>query len=84
MTETGPSTNVPPYVLPVAPGVQVTSLLTVDDQPAGNGVHMVGIPDGMGIQADDDHVVALMNHELRSTEARSTRMDRRAPSSAAT
>ena len=66
--ETGPNTTVPPYVLPVAPGVQVTSLLTVDDQPAGNGVHMVGIPDGMGIQADDDRVVALMNHELRSTE----------------
>ena len=66
--DTGPNTTVPPYVLPVAPGVEVTSLLTVDDQPAGNGVDMVGIPDGMGIQADDDRVVALMNHELRSTD----------------
>ena len=67
-TATGPTTTVSPYVLPAAPGVTVTSLLTVDDRPAGNGVDMVGIPDGMGMYADGDRVVTLMNHELRNTE----------------
>ena len=65
-TSTGPSTTVPPYLLPVADGVSITSLLTVDDLPAGNGVGMVGIPDGLGAFAGDGGVVALMNHELRN------------------
>jgi len=67
-TSIGPTTTVSPYVLPAAPGVSVTSLLTVDDLPAGNGVEMVGIPDGMGMYAEGDRVVTLMNHELRNTE----------------
>lgn len=48
-TATGPSTVTGPYVLPVAPGVTITSLLTVDDVgSAANGYEMVGIPDGLG------------------------------------
>lgn len=48
-TATGPNTVTPPYVLPVAPGVTITSLLTVDDAgSAANGYEMVGIPDGLG------------------------------------
>jgi hypothetical protein len=61
---TGPSTTVTPYVLPAARGVRVTSLFTVDDQPAGNGVGMVGNPDGLGLRVKGARrVVALMNHE---------------------
>jgi hypothetical protein len=41
---------VTPYVLPAARGVRVTSLFTVDDQLAGNGVGMVGNPDGLGLR----------------------------------
>lgn len=51
-TATGPSSATPPYVLPVAPGVTITSLLTVDDAgSARNGFEMVGIPDGLGAVA---------------------------------
>ncbi len=52
-TATGPSSATPPYVLPVAPGVTITSLLTVDDAgSAANGYEMVGIPDGLGATVD--------------------------------
>lgn len=64
---TGPSTTVRPYVLPVADGVEIRSLLTVDDQPAGNGRAMVGVPDGLGVTRRGDRAVVLMNHELRNT-----------------
>ena len=46
---TGPSTTTAPYVLPVADGVETTSILTVGDEPAdSHGYEMVGIPDGLG------------------------------------
>jgi len=65
----GPSTTTDPYVLPVADGVHITSLLTVNDAgAAGNGYEMVGIPDGIGAYADGNGLVALMNHELRDTQ----------------
>ncbi len=64
----GPSTTIAPYVLPKAPGVSVTSILTVGDGAAGNGYRMVGIPDGLGAYGDKAEekksVVVLMNHEL--------------------
>ena len=67
-TATGPSTTVAPYVLSAARGVRVTSLFTVDDQPAGNGVGMVGNPDGLGLRVNGARrVVALMNHEWAGT-----------------
>ena len=65
-TSRGPSTTTNPYVLPVADGVHIKSLLTVGDQPAGNGYRMVGIPDGLGAVRDGDHVTLYMNHELRA------------------
>ena len=66
-TDTGPSTTTDPYVLPVADGVKITSLLTVSDSgSASNGYEMVGLPDGLGAHDGPrgrDFTV-LMNHEL--------------------
>ncbi len=59
-----PTTTAEPYVIPVAPRVNIVSHLTVDDLPAGNGYRMVGIPDGLGAFQKRDNVVAFMNHEL--------------------
>jgi hypothetical protein len=68
-TSTGPSTVTPPYILPVADGVKITSLLTVGDAgSARNGYEMVGIPDGLGITREHGKVVLLMNQELRHTQ----------------
>lgn len=64
----GPSTTVSPYVLPVAEGAEITSLLTVGDLPAGNGYKMVGIPDGLGARdAGNGKLELFMNHELTAT-----------------
>ncbi|MBK9739454.1 MAG: DUF839 domain-containing protein [Actinobacteria bacterium] len=64
---TGPSTATAPYVLPVAQGVSITSLLTVGDNPSG-AYPMVGIPDGLGAQrAKNGPLTVLMNHEIRDT-----------------
>ena len=63
-TSTGPTTTVSPYILPAAPGVHITSLLTVNDLPAENGVPMVGIPDGLGAYTEDGKLIALLNHEI--------------------
>ncbi|MGH2901020.1 MAG: hypothetical protein ACRDMZ_20260, partial [Solirubrobacteraceae bacterium] len=65
----GPSTTTSPYVLPIADGVEVTSLLTVGDLPAGNGYRMVGIPDGLGARRAPTAAGKLelfMNQELTS------------------
>ena len=65
----GPTTNVAPYVVPVAEGVDTTSLLTVGDKPASNGYKMVGIPDGLGVRRARGGAVELfMTHELRGTQ----------------
>ena len=62
---TGPSSSQSPYLLPIAPGVTNTSLLTVGDA-AVNGYRMVGIPDGLGAYDNGDGTITvLMNHELR-------------------
>jgi hypothetical protein len=68
-TGTGPSTTTDPYVVPVADGVDVTSLLTVetptDDGAASNGYQMVGIPDGLGATGPNGADFTLfMNHEI--------------------
>ena len=68
-TATGPSTTTPPYVLPVADDVRITSLLTVGDRArASNGYEMVGIPDGLGLPRDDGKAVLYLNQELRDTQ----------------
>ncbi len=67
-TAAGPSTTTNPYVLPVASGVDITSLLTVGDGAAANGYRMVGVPDGLGAYTDPDgSFVALMNQEYAPT-----------------
>lgn len=70
-TSTGPNTSTDPYVLPVADGVSITSLLTVGDGSASNGYAMVGIPDGLGIVHPENgsrDFELFMNHELRGTQ----------------
>jgi Bacterial protein of unknown function (DUF839) len=66
LTTNGPSTTTAPYVLPVADGVDIKSLLTAGDAgKADNGYEMVGIPDGLGAYRKGKNTVVLMNHELR-------------------
>ncbi len=67
-TESGPSTTVAPYLVPVAEGVNTTSLLTVGDRPADNGYRMVGIPDGLGAYHQGRDLVVLENQELTNTQ----------------
>ena len=68
-TTTGPNTTTAPYVLPVADGVHVTSLLTVGDAgSANNGYELVGIPDGMGMIQQGHNLVLYLNHELRDAQ----------------
>ena len=68
-TNIGPSTDTAPYVLPVADGVEVTSILTVSDGgAASNGYEMVGIPDGLGATEQGNNLIVYMNHELGQTQ----------------
>lgn len=61
----GPSTDVAPYVVPVASGVSITSLLSDGDTIGGYG--MGAIPDGLGATAGDGGTVTLlMNHEYNN------------------
>lgn len=67
-TFTGPSSSKAPYVLPVADGVTIGSILTVGDTADG-GYRMAGIPDGLGaFRADGRTFGLLANHELRNTD----------------
>lgn len=48
-TAQGPRSSESPYLVPVAPGVRLTSILTVGDTPTNDpNYRMVGIPDGLG------------------------------------
>jgi hypothetical protein len=68
-TSTGPNSATAPYVLPVADGVHITSLLTVGDAgSASNGYELVGIPDGLGMIQQGQNLVLYMNHELRDAQ----------------
>ncbi len=69
-TSRAPSTTTDPYVLPVADGVEITSIVTVGDTgAAGNGYELVGIPDGMGVRPNRGNDFTLyVNHELRETQ----------------
>ncbi|WP_088315802.1 alkaline phosphatase PhoX [Kineosporia sp. R_H_3] len=66
-TAIGPTGGIAPYVLPVAPDVTVTSLLTVNNGAAKDGTQLVGIPDGIGAYRSGKRVVALVNAELGAT-----------------
>lgn len=68
----GPSSSASPYLVPVAPGVDIISLLTVGDsvnvKPDGSPYRMVGIPDGLGVlRGEHGTFTVLMNHELGNT-----------------
>ena len=68
-TSTGPNTVRAPYILPVADGVHIQSLLTVGDAAAAsNGYELVGIPDGLGASKQGANIILYMNHELRDTQ----------------
>lgn len=64
----GPSTTTEPYVLPTAPGVVTTSILTVGD--AVGGYRMVGLPDGIGVPSEAPGTLypqtfdLVLNHEI--------------------
>jgi hypothetical protein len=61
--DTGPSTSTAPYVLPIAAGVEITSILTAGD--AIGGYVFSGIPDGLGAYDNEDGTMTvLVNHEL--------------------
>lgn len=60
---TGPSTSVPPYLLPDAKGVSVRSILTTGDTVGG--YTMAGTPDGLGAFDNGDGTFTLLsNHEF--------------------
>jgi hypothetical protein len=61
--DNGPSTTTAPYIQPLVPGVQITSILTTGD--VVGGYKMVGIPDGLGAYDNGDGTfTVLMNHEI--------------------
>jgi len=69
----GPSTGSTPYLQSTAPGIETTSIFTVDntglnpDDSVG-GYGMVGIPDGLGaFDNGDGTLTLLMNHEIGNT-----------------
>ena len=62
----GPATTTA-YIVPLAPGVTVTPILTVGESPATGDYPMVGSPDGLGVYDNNDGTfTVLMNHELSS------------------
>ncbi|NWG87301.1 MAG: hypothetical protein HXY26_07305 [Hydrogenophilaceae bacterium] len=65
----GPSSSQSPYLVPIAPGVEFTSILTVGDAVTGRNktsYRMAGIPDGLGVYDNGDgSITVLMNHELK-------------------
>jgi hypothetical protein len=78
IADTGPSSSQSPYLIPVAPGVDFTSILTAGDEVNTNEgkkkhekdevYRMVGIPDGLGAYDNGDGtIIVLMNHEINTS-----------------
>lgn len=62
-TATGPSSSQTPYLIPTAPGVKTTSILTVGDSV--DGYRLAGLPDGLGAFDNDDGTFTLLvGHEI--------------------
>lgn len=58
-----------PYLVPTAPGVEITSILSAGDSVGTNGYRMAGTPDGLGaFDNGDGTFTVLMNHEFTLTE----------------
>jgi hypothetical protein len=65
-TAQGPSSSKAPVILPLQPGVSLTSILTTGD--AVNGYRLAGIPDGLGAFDNGDGTFTLLvNHEINAT-----------------
>lgn len=63
---TGPSSSQTPYLLPEAPGVKFTSIITVNDKV--NGYTTCGLLDGAGAYDNGDGTFTmLINHEIGNT-----------------
>lgn len=62
---TGPSTAVPPYVVPANNAVSITSFLTSGER-SFNGYQFVGVPDALSVMpmGSSNHITLLVNHEL--------------------
>lgn len=61
----GPSNSAPPYLEPVAPGVEFVAILSAGDAAQANGYRMAGVPDGLGAYDNGDgSFTVLMNHEF--------------------
>lgn len=54
-----------PYLVPLAPGVQVDPILSTGD--VVGGYQMSGIPDGIGAFKDKGNLQVVFNHELGAT-----------------
>ncbi|MGE9295376.1 MAG: hypothetical protein ACQKBV_03725, partial [Puniceicoccales bacterium] len=75
---TSPSTSVEPYLTTHLPGIEITSILTVDDgvtisKTGGGTTRLVGIPDGIGAidgadLGENDFFYLLVNHEISATQ----------------
>jgi hypothetical protein len=68
--ESGFSTSIHPYAVPVGPDYSIVPLLSVGDRvprtsDASQLFQMIGIPDGLGAHANNDGTTTLfMNHEV--------------------
>ena len=61
------TTSERPYLVALAPGVQIQPILSTGDVIGGTkaGYQMSGVPDGIGMYASTDHTLEVfMNHEL--------------------
>lgn len=63
----GPSSSVPPFLEPRAPGVEFVAILSAGDAAQTDRTYrMAGVPDGLGAYDNGDgSFTVLMNHELR-------------------
>lgn len=72
---TGPQSSQPPYIVPSAPGWEVTALISAGDRAQDGRYRMVGIPDGLGALRgrfaesgeyldDKAFMTVFLNHEL--------------------
>jgi hypothetical protein len=68
---TGPSTTTEPYVLGTRPGVNTVSVLTTGDSIGG--YRMVGVPDGLGLWAENSTTFNMVSHHELGRAAGVTR-----------
>ena len=72
--------SAPAYIIPTLPGWQVQPIITVGEQ-SPNGYTMAGVPDGLGVFANNDGTFSLLCLLYTSPSPRDQRGSRM-PSSA--